>query len=130
VNIARDLVFDSESWGRVYLPTDYMEDKENDLRILRQEKNPRALGNDKLNRYADKMNELCEKHLKESIDIIKRMPIEIRGLLLTSIEIYRAIYYCTIKSSKIFPNKAKLTRSDRCKILFRVLYVDSLQYLV
>lgn len=107
-----------------------MEDKENDLRILRQERNPRALGDDKLKRYAGKMYELGDKHLMESIDVIKRMPFEIRGLLLTSVEIYRAIYYCTIKSSTRFPYKAKLTRSDRYKLLLRVLYIDSLQYLI
>ncbi|XP_022173188.1 bifunctional lycopene cyclase/phytoene synthase-like [Myzus persicae] len=130
VNISRDLVFDSESWGRVYLPTDYMEDEENDLRVLRKEKNPRALGNDKLNRYANKMNELCDKNLRESIDVIKRMPFEIRGLILTSVELYRAIYYCAIKYSEKFPNKAKLTLLDRYKVLFKVLYIDSLQYLL
>lgn len=130
VNIARDIVYDSETWGRCYLPTDYMEDEENELRLLRQEKNPRALGNDKLNRYADKMNELGEKHLMESIDVIRCMPYELRSLILTSIELYRGIYYYTIKSSQRFPNKAKLTRWDKSKILFRVLYIDSLQYLI
>ncbi|XP_022173204.1 bifunctional lycopene cyclase/phytoene synthase-like [Myzus persicae] len=129
VNISRDIVSDSESWGRCYLPTNYLEDEKNDVRILCQEKKPRSLGNDKLNRYADKMKELSDKHLMEAMDVIWRLPIDLRGSILTSLEIYRGIYY-TIKASPTFPLKAKVSRWDKCKIIFRVLYIESLQYMI
>lgn len=128
VNISRDIVGDSESWGRCYLPTDYLDD-ENDVKALREEKNPRSLGNDKLNRYADKMKVLADKHLMEAVDVIKRLPFDLRGSVLTALEIYRGIYYA-IKASPTFPLKAKVSKWDKFKIVVRVLYIESLQYLI
>jgi len=52
---------------------------------------PRPLGNKKLLRYANEMIKIADKHKFEALDGIKRLPLEIRGLILTSIEMYRGL---------------------------------------
>lgn len=93
VNIARDLVIDSEMLGRCYFPTEYMDDEIKEVRLLCKEKNPRSLGNKKLQRYANMLIKLLNKHQLESVDAIKRLPRELRGSILTSIEVYRGFIY-------------------------------------
>lgn len=129
VNIARDLVWDSESWGRCYFPVEFMDNKNEDIRIICKEKNSRALGNEKLHRYANKMFKLANKHHKESVDAIECLPLDLKGLTLTSIEVYRGIIDA-VQSSPTFPDKAKVSRWNKYKIILRVLYIESLQYLI
>lgn len=129
VNIARDLVNDSEKLGRCYLPTEYMDDETEEVRILCKEKNPRSLGNKKLKRYADTLIKIADKHQSESVDAIKCLPREIRGLILTSVEVYRGLIY-SIQSSPLFPNKAKLSRLHKCMIILKGLYIKSMQYVI
>lgn len=106
-----------------------MDDEIEEVRILCKEKNPRSLGNKKLQRYASIMIKIADKHQFEAVDGIKCLPREIRGLILTSIEIYRGLIYL-IQSSPSFPNKAKLSKFDKCMIILKVLYIKSMQYLV
>ncbi|XP_022173194.1 bifunctional lycopene cyclase/phytoene synthase-like [Myzus persicae] len=129
VNIARDLVRDSESWGRCYFPTECMDDEKEDIKVLCEEKNPRSMGDKKLQRYAQMMIQLADKHQFDSIDAIKRLPLEIRGSILASTEIYRGLINA-IQSSPTFPNKAKLTSYYKLKILFKTLYITSMKYVL
>lgn len=129
VNIARDLINDSEKLGRCYFPTAYMDDEVEEVRILCKEKNPKSLGNKKLLRYANAMIKIADKHQFEAVDGIKCLPLEIRGLILTSIEIYRGLIYL-IQSSPSFPNKAKLSKLDKCMIILKGLYIKSIQYVL
>ncbi|XP_026807314.1 bifunctional lycopene cyclase/phytoene synthase-like [Rhopalosiphum maidis] len=129
VNIARDLVRDSEAWGRCYFPTELLDDEKEDLRILCQEKKPRSMGDKKLQRYARMMIQLADKHQLESVDAINRLPRELRGPILASTEIYRGLNYA-IQSSPTFPHKAKLTKYNQLMILFKILYIKSMKYVI
>jgi len=75
------------------------------------------------------MKELADKHLMEAVDVIRRLPVDLRGFVLTSLEVYRGLYH-VIKASPIFPTKAKVSKWDKFKIIFKVLYIDSFQYLI
>lgn len=130
VNIARDLIYDSESWGRCYFPIEYMDDEKEDVHILCIEKNPRSMGEQKLRRYAKMMLKLADKHHFESLDVINRLPREIRGTIRSSIEVYRDGIVGAMQSSSSFPYKARLTKFNKLKILFKSLYITSMQYVV
>lgn len=106
-----------------------MDDEVEEVRILCKERNPRSLGNKKLQRYARKMIKMANKHHFEAVDVIKCLPREIRGLTLTSIDIYRGLIN-SIQSSPSFPNKAKLSKLDKCLIILKGLYIKSIQYVV
>lgn len=129
VNIARDIVIDSEKLGRCYIPTEFMDDEIEELRILCKEKNPRSLGNKKLQRYAKTLIKIADKHQFEAVDAIKCLPRELRPLILTSIEIYRGLIYC-IQSCPSFPNKAKISKLHKSMIILKGLYIQSIKYVV
>ena len=116
MNIARDLVRDSETWGRCYFPTECMDNEKEDIKILCQEKTPRSMGDKKLQKYAQMMIKLADKHQLESIDAINRLPREIRGPILASIEIYRGLINI-IQSSPTFPNKPNTPTQDRKSVV-------------
>lgn len=129
MNIARDLVRDSESWGRCYFPTELLDDKIEDVRILCQEKKPRSMGDKKLQRYAQMMIQLANKHHLESVDAINCLPRELRSSILASIEIYRGLINA-IQSSPTFPNKAKVSTYNKLIIILKILYIKSMQYVI
>jgi len=128
--MARDIVYDSESWGRCYYPTEYMDDKNEDVKVLCEEKKPRSMGETKLRKYAQVMLKLADKHHFESVGAIKRLPREIRGTILASTDIYRDGVADAIHYSSTFPNKPKLTKFHKFTILFKTLYITSMQYVI
>lgn len=130
VNMARDLVYDSESWGRCYFPTELMDDKNEDLKVLCEEKNPRSMGEKKLRRYAQVMLKLADKHYFESVGCISRLPRDVRDTILASTEIYRDGLIYAINSSPKFPSKPKLSKYNKLMILFKTLYIKSMQSVV
>lgn len=131
MNIARDIITDSQKSSRCYIPLEYMEDdrKNDDVKALRQYKNPRSLGDFKLKRYANMLINLADKCHAESKDVIRSLPIESRGVILAFIDMYRG-YTSAIQSSPIYPARAKLTRWSKIKIGLYSLYVKSLHYVI
>lgn len=128
--MARDLVYDSESWGRCYFPTEFMDDKKEDIQVLCQEKKLRSMGETKLRKYAQIMIKLADKHHFESVGAIKRLPREIQITILASTEIYRDGVIGAIHSNSTFPNKPKLTTYVKFMILLKTLYIKSMQYVI
>uniref|UniRef100_A0A2S2PC61 Uncharacterized protein n=1 Tax=Schizaphis graminum TaxID=13262 RepID=A0A2S2PC61_SCHGA len=128
--MARNIVYDSESWGRCYFLTAFMDDKNEDVRVFCVEKKPKSMGKIKLRRYAILMIQLANKHHLESMGAINRLPREIRGTILASTEVYRDGIIDAIQSSSKFPYKAKLTTYNKLMILFKTLYIESMQYVV
>lgn len=124
-NISRDIVRDSEKIGRCYIPLEYMDDKENEERILCKEKNPRALGNKKLKEYSAKLMLLVNRYRSESQNAVRYLPHETRGPILLSVDIYIR-YNSVIKSSSIFPTKAKLSKWDVIFFDIFSLYIKSI----
>jgi len=106
-----------------------MDNEKEDIKIFCEEKNPRSMGDKKLQRYAKMMISLADKHQLESVDAINRLPRELRGTILASTEIYRGLIDA-IQSSPTFPNKAKLTTYNKLIILFKTLYITSMHYVL
>lgn len=106
-----------------------MDNEKEDIKVLCEEKNPRAMGDQKLQRYAQMMMQLADKHQLESVDAIKRLPRELRGPILASTEIYSGLI-SAIQPSLTYPNKAKLTTYNKLMISFKTLYITSMQYVL
>jgi len=107
-----------------------MDDKKEDIKVLCEEKNPRAMGETKLRRYAQMMLKLADKHYFESVGAINRLPREIRATILASTDIYRDGLIDAIHSSSKFPSKPKLTKYNKLMILFKTLYIKSMQSVI
>lgn len=129
VNIARDIVIDSETLGRCYVPTDYMDEKEEEVRILCMDKTPRQLGDKKLTKYSTRIIKLANRHQLESVDAIGCLPREIRASVLATTEIYRGLT-SAIQSSPTYPTRASLSVWRKILIGIYVLYVQSFQYAI
>lgn len=129
VNIARDIVTDSEMLGRCYVPTDYMDDDDEEVRILCIEKTPRSLGEKKLKKYSTRIIQLANKHQSESVGAIRWLPHETRGSVLAATDIYRGLTNA-IQSSPTYPTRASLSKWDKIWIAFYSLYIKSIQYVV
>lgn len=129
MNISRDIVTDSIPLGRCYIPLEYMDDKKNDVKVLRQDKNPRSLGEPKLKKYANKLINLANKFQSESENTLRSLPIEVRSLLLAFTDIYRG-YISIIQSRPIYPTKARMSNWNQIKIGIYSLYFRSLQYVL
>lgn len=129
MNIARDIVTDSETLGRCYVPTEYMDDEKEEVRILRDEKKPRSLGDKKLRKYSLRMIQLANKFQIESVKAIRCLPHETRGSVLAATEIYRGLT-SAIQSSSTYPTRACLSKWDKILIGFYSLYIKSIQYAV
>lgn len=129
MNIARDIVTDSETLGRCYVPTDYMDEKEEEMRILCMDKTPRRLGDKKLIKYSTRMIRLANRHQSESVDAIKCLPRETRASVLATTEIYRRLT-SAIQSSPTYPTRASLSTWRKILIGIYVLYVQSFQYAI
>lgn len=129
MNIARDIVTDSITLGRCYVPTEYMDDEEEEIRIICNEKKPRSLGNNKLVKYSRRMIKLANKHQIESVDAIRWLPHETRGSVLAATEIYRGLT-TIIESSPTYPTRAALSKWNKIVIGFYSLYIKSIKYIV
>lgn len=127
MNIARDIVTDSETLGRCYVPTEYMENEEEEVRILCTDKMPRALGDKKLMQYSTRMIELANRHHSGStVNAIKCLPSETRGSVLAATDIYRGLT-SAIQSSPTYPARASLSKWRKIFIGLYALYVKSIQ---
>lgn len=54
-----------------------MNDEKEDIKVLCEEKNPRSIRDQKLQKYAQMVIQLADKHQLESADAIKRLPREL-----------------------------------------------------
>lgn len=127
VNIARDIVIDSETLGRCYVPTEYMDDEEEEVRILCTDKKPRSLGDKKLMKYSNRMIKLANYHQSKSVGAIRWLPHETRGSVLAATDIYRGLT-SSIQSSSTYPNRASLSKWKKMLIGFYALYIKSVLY--
>lgn len=129
MNIARDIVTDSETLGRCYVPAEYMNDEKKEINILCNEKMPRALGNKKLKKYATRILHLANRLQSDSVAAISCLPRETRGSVLAATDIYQGLT-SVIQSSPIYPDRASITKREKILIGLYSLYVKSIQYIV
>lgn len=104
INICRDIVSDSVSIGRVYVPTDFMEDPENELRIMGKEKNARALDDEKLKGYISKFLKMADKEYSDSLKCIEYFPCEVRAQFLAVSDVFHIPFTLLLQLLKVVSN--------------------------
>ncbi|XP_025196896.1 bifunctional lycopene cyclase/phytoene synthase-like [Melanaphis sacchari] len=127
VNISRDIVTDSETLGRCYVPAEYMDDAAADMNVLCADRNPWTLGSDKLKAYTTRMISLAKRYQLESLEGIRFLPYEVRGPVLVATDIYRGVA-CALEASPTYPRRASLNKWEKILIGVNSLYVKSLRY--
>lgn len=127
VNISRDIVTDSENLSRCYVPIEYMEDKNEETKILCNDRDPWSLGGKKLKKYAMRMIKLANRYQLESLEGIRHLPYEARGPVLVATDIYRGMA-AAVEASPTYPKRASLSKWDKILVGTNSLYFKSLRY--
>lgn len=127
VNIARDIVTDSETLGRCYVPTVYMDDRAAEVKILCVDRVPWTLGTEKLKTYASRMIRLANKYQLESLEGVGYLPYEVRGPVLVATDIYQGVA-TAVEASPTYPKRASLSKRDKILVGVVSLYFRSLKY--
>lgn len=128
VNISRDIVTDSETLGRCYVPAEFMDDAATDMSILCGDRNPWNLGSEKLKMYAMRMIGLASRYQLESLEGIQYLPYEVRGPVLMTTDIYWGMAN-VIETSPTYFRRASLGKWDKIFISINSLYFKSLRYI-
>lgn len=127
VNISRDIVTDSETLGRCYVPAEYMDDRAAEMKTLCVDKDPWTLGADKLKAYAVRMIGLADRYRLESLEGIGHLPYEVRGPVLVATDVYRSVA-TAIQAYPSYPRRASLSDWDKVWVAGGSLYFGSLKY--
>lgn len=127
VNISRDIVTDSETLGRCYVPAEYMDDAAANLNTLCNDRDPWTLGSEKLKSYATRMIKVANQYQLESLEGIRYLPYEVRGPVLVATDIYRGVA-CAVEASPTYPRRASLGKWDKILVSINSLYFKSLKY--
>lgn len=126
MNVACNIVTDSETLGRCYVPTEYMDDKEEEIRILCDNKKPRSLGDKKLIKYFSKIINFAARSRIESLSDIECLPYETRGPVLATIVIGRRVFSDIQSNPMANLNGAPLSKWNLIVIGLYALYVKSI----
>lgn len=129
VNVSRDIVTDSKTLGRCYVPTEYMDDRAAELKALCEDRDPWRLGAGKLKKYATRMIVLANRYQSESLAGIELLPYEVRGPVLVATDIYRGVA-TAIEASLTYPERASLGKWGKILVGINSLYFKSLKYVL
>jgi len=129
INISRDIVTDSETLGRCYVPAEYMSDRAAELKTLCADRDPWTLGAAKLKGYASRMIGLADGYRLDALVGIRCLPYEVRGPVLVATDIYRGVA-SAIQASPTYPRRASLGKWDKIRVGISSLYFGSLKYFV
>ncbi|RWS25754.1 carotenoid synthase-carotenoid cyclase-like protein [Leptotrombidium deliense] len=121
VNIARDIVTDSETLGRCYVPYEYLKDARNELRILKNERHASTINEHQLHSYSLRLLQLAETFNSNVIKGISCLPHDVQRQLLVLYHIYKSIGI-KIKQSTQYKQRIYLNTFQRILIAFKYLY--------
>ncbi len=121
VNIARDIVTDSEELGRTYIPLTYMEKRE-ERRVLTEERKPWTLGHGALRAHALKMLDLAERFKIRGQAGFGLLPPESRGPILCATRIYGGIGE-EIRKSENYQKRATVSAWTKFCIVLKSIYL-------
>lgn len=130
MNIARNIVTDSEKLGRCYVPTEYMDDKEEEIRILCADKKPRSLGDKKLIKYSTEIIKFAARHQTEWVSAIKCLPYETRSPVLAATEIYHRIFSNIQSDPTAYLTRTSMSKWGNIVVGLNAFYVKSIQSIV
>lgn len=88
-----------------------MEDRNKELALLRVDRNPWALGQDRLRKYALRMIDLADSYADRALKGVPMLPVEVQAPVLATTEIYRMIGVFISKhpgyTERVFVSKSK-----------------------
>lgn len=129
INISRDIVTDSETLGRCYVPAEYMDDEAREMDALCEDRAPWTLGVAKLKGYATRMIALADRYRLESLEGVPCLPYDVRGPVLVATDIYWGMA-AAIVTSPTYPRRASLGKWTKVMVGINSLYGQSLRYLL
>lgn len=129
VNISRDIVTDSVKSGRCYIPSEYMDNEEEELKILCKDKMPKSLSDKKLTKYSTKLIKLANRDQTESVGAIRHLPYETRSFVLAVTEMYQTVSWAINTNPKVYTTNAKKSKWNTVLIGLYALYIKSIYYL-
>lgn len=121
-NISRDIISDSETLGRCYIPNTYLHDYE--LKFLIERK-PSKIPNAQLKKYAEKMLDIADSVANEASFAINLLPSECQRGVLSALEAYQGIGKL-IRSNTHYKRRTVLTKIDKILIVIRCMYVTNM----
>lgn len=125
-NIARDIIIDSETLGRCYVPNNYFSG--NELKHLIEDRNPKNIPNSQLKKYAEKMLDIADRLANEATHAINLLPSESRRAVLSALEIYQGIGKL-IRSNEHYERRTFLTKLEKIRIVLKTIYFTNLSML-
>ncbi|CEG75108.1 hypothetical protein RMATCC62417_10213 [Rhizopus microsporus] len=118
INIARDIVTDSQGLHRCYLPQNWLTQQEIENLQLGQ---PRELSDRRLRQISLKLVSKAELMMKQAEVGIDDLPY-CQGGLRAACQVYAGIGQC-LKQSSGYPNRAYLKKKERIKIVLKSIYL-------
>nr|AAO46893.1 lycopene cyclase / phytoene synthase [Blakeslea trispora] len=119
VNIARDIVTDSETLGRCYLPQQWLR-KEETEQI--QQGNARSLGDQRLLGLSLKLVGKADAIMVRAKKGIDKLPANCQGGVRAACQVYAAIGSVLKQQKTTYPTRAHLKGSERAKIALLSVY--------
>ncbi|KAJ6635851.1 Bifunctional lycopene cyclase/phytoene synthase [Pseudolycoriella hygida] len=118
-NISRDIITDSETLGRCYIPNNYL--KNGELKHL-MEKRPNNIPNMELKKYSERMLDIADGLASEAMHAINLLPAECQRGVLSALEAYQGIGKL-IRSNAKYERRTTLTKMEKIVIVFKCMYV-------
>lgn len=123
VNISRDIITDSETLGRCYVPLNFIESSE--LTYLVNERRPDKIHNTNLKKYAEQILNISDDLAANAIIGISSLPADHQRGILTALQIYQGIGKA-IRRSAVYERRTRLSKIAKAKIFFKCMYVCKL----
>lgn len=123
MNISRDIITDSETLGRCYIPLEYFDGNEFD--ILTKERNPYKIENILLKKYAEKMLNMADKLSKQSINLLPSLPKDCRRPCLALLELHQEIGE-VIRKKESYVRCAHPGTLDKLKVIVKSMYFTNI----
>lgn len=122
VNISRDIITDSETLGRCYVPTKFFHDDQQILNYLIEQRRPDKIDNAQLKLLAEKILNLADDLAQNSIVGVNSLPVDNQRGILTALEIYQGIGKA-IRSNDSYERRTRLGKIEKAVIFFKCMYI-------
>ncbi|CAM0143232.1 unnamed protein product [Umbelopsis sp. WA50703] len=120
VNIARDIVTDSQTLGRCYVPTTYLTNPTQELELLKTGR-ARHIKDGNLRKYALRILALADKLSNSGSRGIDALPMEVRNGVRAACQVYSSIGI-KIRTAQGYPLRAHLNTWERGWVALQCLY--------
>ncbi|RUS30064.1 phytoene synthase [Jimgerdemannia flammicorona] len=121
VNISRDIITDSTTLGRCYVPLTYFSSADKDYASLTRERKPLSVGEDQLRGFAIRMLYLADNLSKSASEGIAYLPAEVQRGAKAAAEVYQGIG-AVVRRTSGYQQRARMSMTGRAWIAFKCLY--------